>query len=385
MNAQNNPGIGHTLSSVGNTFISRRGLLAGGVTVGALAALSACASPFDSEPAATATNKGPGSKLTLTMFVFLGGDLAKMPKEFAKEYQKSHKNIEIKFYEQSNSVGYGKMLAQRKTDPTKPLVNLGFFNAQTTVQGAADGMWEKLDYSGMENASDISPIFQRQDEMGIGIGSDQYGLIYNKDAITDNPTSWAALWDPKYQGQVSFFNFPWYAVFMAAQANGGGLDNMEPGWKLWEERADQIKLIVESNPQYLNVLSSGTAPLTAYFAGTSHQWIAGGAPLEYVVPDEGALPLPVYLQSVADQSEDELEACQEIVDAMISPEWCTRWAETSIEIPANGKSELPENLADIPAFQASTVENMTEIDYEIVGKNNAAWTERWNSDIVSKI
>ena len=96
------------------------------------------------------------------MFCFLGGDLAKMPKEFAKEYQASHPNIEIKFYEQSNIVGYGKMLAQRKIDPEKPLVNLGFFNTNTSVQGAGDNMWNKLDYASMSNAADIAPTFQRE-------------------------------------------------------------------------------------------------------------------------------------------------------------------------------------------------------------------------------
>jgi putative spermidine/putrescine transport system substrate-binding protein len=384
MKTPDSSSVNHTGKAISNTFLSRRSLLAGGVAAGALAALSACASPFESGGTDTGTN-GAGKKLTLTMFCFLGGDLAKMPKEFAKEYTASHKNVEIKFYEQSNAVGYGKMLAQRKADPSTPLVNLGFFNAQTTVQGAGDSMWEKLDYSAMKHAGDILPIFQRKDQFGIGIGSDQYGLVINKDKVTEAPSSWAALWDPKYMGEVCFFTFPWYAVYMAAKLNGGSFEDMEPGWKLWEENAKQIKLIVESNPQYLNVLSSGTAPVTAYFAGTSQQWIDGGAPLQYIVPTEGAIPLPVFLESVAGQSDDQLTECQNIIDGMLEPRWATRWAETSVQIPANSQSQLPSKLADLPAFQKSNVDKFIDVDYDLVGKNNAAWTERWNSDIVSKI
>lgn len=364
--------------------VARRTVLGGLAGAAGLTALSGCASPFESDTPAS-TSSGAGKKLSITMFVFLGGDLALMPKEFAKEYMESHPNVDIQFYEQSNAVGYGKMLAQRKADPEQPLVNFGFFNTNTSVQGIGDEMWKPLDYAGMSNAADVMPTMQRDDAMGIGIGSDQYGLLMNPDALGDRPTSWSALWDPKYKDMVSFFNFPWYAVFTAALLNGGGLEDMEPGWKLWQENAEQIKLIVESNPQYLNILSNGTAPLTGYFGGTGQQWIDDGAPLEYVVPDEGAIPLPVFLQSVADQGDDEQEVCQDMINEMLSPEWVTRWCETSIQIPANEKAELPENLAPLPAFQQSTVDGLMEINWDIVGTSQAEWTERWNSEIVSKI
>lgn len=362
--------------------LSRRGFLMGTAGLAAASTLSACSSPFAQDGG---SNGGGGKKLSITMFVFLGGDLAKMPQEFAKEYMESNPNVSIEFYEQSNSVGYGKMLAQRKADPEKPLVNMGFFNTNTSIQGIGDEMWESLDYSSMKNAGDVLPIFQRDDHKGIGIGSDQYGLLLNPDALGSTPTSWSALWDRKYKGTLSLFNFPWYAVYAAALANGGSLDDMEPGWKIWEERADQIKLIVESNPQYLNVLSDGTAPLTTYFAGTGQQWINEGAPLEYVVPDEGAMPLPVFLQSVAGQGDDETEVCQDIINEMLAPKWVSRWAETSIEIPATQSAEIPDSLADLPAFQQSTIDGLLEIDYDIVGEKQAEWTERWNNNVVPKI
>jgi putative spermidine/putrescine transport system substrate-binding protein len=56
-----------------------------------------------------------------------------------------------------------------------------------------------------------------------------------------------------------------------------------------------------------------------------------------------------------------------------------------VQIPANSQSQLPSKLADLPAFQKSNVDKFIDVDYDLVGKNNAAWTERWNSDIVSKI
>jgi putative spermidine/putrescine transport system substrate-binding protein len=95
--------------------------------------------------------------------------------------------------------------------------------------------------------------------------------------------------------------------------------------------------------------------------------------------------VPVYLQSVAGQSDDENEVIQDMINEMISPKWTERWAETSVEIPANSLAKLPKDLAKLPAFQKSTVKNFIDIDWDIIGKNTPAWTDRWNSDVVSKI
>lgn len=362
---------------------SRRGLFkAGAALAGAAAFGSACSGI---EPSQGGSSSGSKGKLKVTLFAFLGGDLAKMPKEFAEEYQRKHRNVEIAIYEQSNTVGYTKMLAQRKADPESPLVNLGFFNPTTTVQGVDDDMWEKLDYGALTHAEEIYESMQRKDGFGIGIGTDQYGLVYNKEKITDRPTSWKALWDEKYRGKLCLFKGPWYALVMAARLNGGSEKDVDPGWDLWRKNAKQIRLMVESNPQYLNVLSNGTAPLTSYFAGTSQQWIRSGAPLTYVVPDEGAIQQPVYLQAVKGSTEDQLEVAHDIIDQMISPKWCTRWAEASVETPANSKAKLPEDLRGLPAFSEKTRAGFIDIDFDVVGRHIAEWQQQWDRDVTSRI
>ena len=153
------------------------------------------------------------------MFVFLGGDLAVMPREFVAEWEQSHPNVQINLYEQSNQVGYPRMVTRAQTNPDDPLVNLGFFNAQTTEQGILDQMWTKLDYASLTNADQIREVFQRPDRYGIGIGADQIGVVHNTEEIAQSPSSWSSLWAPDNESQVVFFGFPWYAVFMAAELN----------------------------------------------------------------------------------------------------------------------------------------------------------------------
>ncbi|MHB8620018.1 MAG: ABC transporter substrate-binding protein, partial [Chloroflexota bacterium] len=248
-----------------------------------------------------------------------------------------------------------------------------------------DGMWKPLDYAAMSNAKDIAPAFQRSNHHGIGIGADQLGLLYNTKDVKPAPTSWADLWNPKYKGKVVFFDYSWYPVFMAAKLNGGGLQNMTPGWDLWKKDAKQIRAIVTSNPQYLNALSNGTGDLTSYFNGTGLQWARGGAPIGYVPPKEGAISVPVYLQTVVGNSANQQEVCQDAINEMISPKWCGQWAETSIEAPANSKTQLPANLAKLPAFSKATIDKFISVDWGIVGKQIAAWKLKWDQDIKANI
>lgn len=360
--------------------VSRRDLLRGLGLIGFSTLGVAACGEASSEP-----TTGNGEQLELTMFVFLGGDLGVMPREFVAAWQESNPNVHISLYEESNQVGYPQMVGRAETNPDVPLVNFGFFNAQTTEQGILDEMWDPLDYAAMPNADQILDVFHREDRYGIGIGADQLGLVTNVDEITTPPESWSALWDPAYQGQLAFFGFPWYVVFMAAQLNGGSLDDMEPGWDTWAENAENIRTIVTSNPEYLNVLASGTASLTSYFNGTAHQWIRDDAPLTYVPPEEGAISVPVYLQMVSGQDELAQEASLEVINEMLSPEWNRRWAETSIEIAANADVEPADEFAELPAFSEQAFNNLIHPDYAIVGRNTTEWADRWQREIETQI
>jgi putative spermidine/putrescine transport system substrate-binding protein len=259
---------------------------------------------------------------------------------------------------------------------------MGFFNAQTSAQGDLDGMWNKLDYGALANAKDIYPAFKRTNQNGIGIGADQYGLLYNTQMISTPPTSWADLWNPTYAGQVTFFDYAWYAVYAAAKLNGGGLRNMTPGWTLWSQKAHQmIRTLVTSNPQYLQVLTNGTAGLTDYFNGTGLQWKRQGAPIAYVPPKEGAINVPVYLQSVRGNTAAQSEACHDIIDKMLSPKWCGGWMNTSIEVPANSKVKLPDEFKALPAFQKSTIDKLIKLDWQVVAKANTTWRKLWDQNV----
>lgn len=361
--------------------LSRRDVIAAGTAAAAALTLGA-----DPVRAATRTPFRRRAKVNVKLFVFLGGALEVMPRRFKDWYESNHPNVSIDIYANSNVVGYPLMVAAKRQNPRQPFVNMGFFNAQTAAQGDLDDMWETLDYGSLRNAKDILPVFKRANRKGIGIGADQLGLVYNKNLVRRPPTSWRDLWNEEYAGKVTFFDYYWQAVYVAARMNGGDLRRMTPGWNLWRQRArQQIRTIVTSNPQYIQVLTNGTAGLTSYFNGTAIQWVRQGAPLVYVPPAEGAINVPVYLQSVKGNTPQQSEVCHDIIDKMLSPKWCGGWANTSIEVPANSKVKLPAEFAKLPAFQKRTVDKLWKPNYQVVAKANATWRKQWDQDVKGRI
>ncbi|WP_432843279.1 ABC transporter substrate-binding protein [Dactylosporangium sp. CA-092794] len=363
--------------------ISRRGLLGAAAAVAALPLLDACGGDIDTSP--NTTESKPGGKETITIFAFLGNRLADMPKAFAKDYMSRHPNVEIKIYEDSNAVGYPKILAKKQTDPNNPLVNMGFFNSQISAQGDLDGTWNKLDYAALSNAADVSDTFRRANGNGIGIGADQIGIVYNTKNIKTAPGSWADLWDDRYKGKLTLFDYWWQVVLMAARLGGGSLQNMEPGWQLWKGKAKNIRTLVTANPEWQQVLSNGTADITSCWNGTGLQFKDAGAPVDYVVPAEGAIAVPVYLQTLQGNSQNQQEICLDIVNEMLAPKWCQMWSETAVQAPANGKVTLPANLAALPGFQSQNVQKLISVDWGLVAQQNTAWRSRWDADIKANI
>ncbi len=250
---------------------NRRDVLAvGGAAVGALA--------LGVDPIRAATRIRRRSPVSITMFSFVGSQLAVMPTEFKAWYEGLNPNVSITIYENTNIVGYPLMVAAKQVNPNKPFVNMGFFNAQTAAQGDLDGMWEKLDYNSLSNAKDILPVFHRANQNGIGIGADQLGVVINKQVINPPPTSWSSLWNPKYAGQFVVQDYLWEIVYAAAKLNGGSLRDMTPGWNLWSSVAhNQIRLTVPSPTAEALALTNGTASITCQFNGTTLGFIRQGS------------------------------------------------------------------------------------------------------------
>ncbi len=118
-------------------------------------------------------------------------------------------------------------------------------------------------------------------------------LEVNTDVVTDIPTSYADLNDEKYAGQVALAGDPRasnqaaQSVYAAALANGGDLDNIQPGLEFFKELNEKgilLPLIADSG-----VIGKGETPITfqwSWNAYANKDSFAGNPNIEIVYPTD---------------------------------------------------------------------------------------------------
>jgi putative spermidine/putrescine transport system substrate-binding protein len=113
----------------------------------------------------------------------------------------------------------------------------------------------------------------------------------NLDVVKDVPQDWADLLDPKYNGQIALAGDPRasnqaaQSVYAAALANGGSLDNIQPGLDYFKE----LNMLGNLLPLIANTgsIAKGETPITFqwnYLVLANDEAFAGNPPLAIVYP-----------------------------------------------------------------------------------------------------
>lgn len=136
---------------------------------------------------------------------------------------------------------------------------------------------------------------------------DYYGVMAfetNKAIVPNPPKDWADLLKPEYKGQIALDGDPRtsnqaiQAVYAAALANGGSLDNAQPGLDFFKKVVDAGNFVpVDANP---GTITSGNTPIALRWSynGLSHRDAeAGTTDIDVTVPASGRFG-GTYVQAI---------------------------------------------------------------------------------------
>ncbi|MDQ2964766.1 MAG: extracellular solute-binding protein [Chloroflexota bacterium] len=137
---------------------------------------------------------------------------------------------------------------------------------------------------------------------------DYYSVLtfeVNKAIVTNTPKDWADLLKADYKSQVALAGDPrqssqaYNAVYASALANGGSLDNAQPGLDFFKKLNTAGNFVpVIAKP---GTIDQGATPITIRWAynALSHRDLAAGNPeIEVVVPATGKFQ-GVYVQAIS--------------------------------------------------------------------------------------
>ncbi|MCY0878956.1 MAG: ABC transporter substrate-binding protein [Firmicutes bacterium] len=161
------------------------------------------------------------------------------------------------------------------------------------AKGKSEGLWAPYKVATWDTIPD-----NLKDPEGYWTG-DYYGVIAfgaNRDVVKTMPEDWKDLLKPAYRNMVSIDGDPrtsqdaFMAVFGAALANGGSLDNIEPGIEFFAELKKRGNFIPVDN--YPADIAKGTTPIAIKWdyllIGYKYQW-NGNPPLTVAVPPSGVV------------------------------------------------------------------------------------------------
>ena len=164
-----------------------------------------------------------------------------------------------------------------------------------------EGMLEPLDYGNIPNFSLIDDRFKNLSYDPENLYTVPYtwgtvGIIYNRAAVEEPITSWSAMFDERYSGEVLMFRNSRDAIAIALSYLGYSLNTTDP---LQLREAYQLLADAKSKGVYqafvmdeiFQKMEGGNAAIGAYYAGdylSMAENAAEGVDLAFVVPEEGS-------------------------------------------------------------------------------------------------
>lgn len=161
---------------------------------------------------------------------------------------------------------------------------------------ADEDMLLELNWDNIPNYDLIDDNYKNLDYDSDGLYSVPYmwgtvGIIYNGAEIDEEITSWSAMFDEKYAGEILMFDSPRDAFGVALKYLGYSLnttntDEIQEAYELLSQQKNLVQGYFQD--QMYDKLESGEALLGAYYAGDYICMLENNPDLKFVVPDEGA-------------------------------------------------------------------------------------------------
>ena len=214
-------------------------------------------------------------------------------------------------------------------------------------------------------------------------------LIYNKNMVSEEPTSWKVLWDEQYKGKVLMFNNPRDAFAVAQFALGQSINTTDMAdWDAAAEYLLEQRKTVK--PEYVMdevfiKMESGEYAFATYYAGDYELMVENNPDLGFAFPKEGVNTF--YDAMCIPKGSQNKKGAEAFINFMMEPEIALANAEYIYYATPNkavienedyslGGSEAvyPEDLKNTQAFHnlpTDTLQYMNNLWMKVKGENDA--------------
>lgn len=204
-------------------------------------------------------------------------------------------------------------------------------------------------------------------------------LVYNKEQVPGGLTSFKDTLDPKFKGRVAFsdilFNFN---TLFVGLAEGGKGDSFEPGYEFLRKLKSNEPKVFPSNEAVAAAFKSGEIWVACMWKARALQWRDAGLPLEFVIPEEGAIP--VTFEAAVPKNSRNQENAWKYMNALLDPEGQVHFARSMGYAPTVKNATLPADLQARVGFTEAELARIHPYNLEKLASQRSTSLDFWNKE-----
>ena len=264
----------------------------------------------------------------------------------------------------------------------KPDMDFVYIDNSLAAQIHGEKLAETLDPAKLKNAGDVIKSAWGKDSSYVVAMVSATALVYNPKMVKAPPTSWMDVADPAYAGKYAIGDITGtsglHYLLALNKLKGGTLENIDPGIEAIKPIAKGSTVLYTQADQLLALFERGEIALAPWYPDRAGVAIDKGLSLAVAYPKEGAVGiLPAVL---IPKGTAKAELAMKFLDQVLSAEGQGCFSERAYIGSVNTKVKLSEKVQKIVP-NGESLEKAWFIDPEVIAKNTANWTRRWQREV----
>jgi spermidine/putrescine transport system substrate-binding protein len=262
-----------------------------------------------------------------------------------------------------------------------------FISDYTIERAINEDLIVPINWENVPNRDKIDPdfqglVFDPNDEYSAPYMWGTFGILYNKNEVTEPVTSWDILWDEKYKDEILMLNSQRDTIGVSLLRLGYSMNTRDVG-ELEEARDELIKqkpiVYAYLGDDIKDALIAEEAAMGLVWSGDAMYMIEENPNLDYAIPEEGTniwFDSMVIPKSVANK-----EGAEKFINFMLRPDIAIQNVDyIGYSTPITEAVEmLPEEIRNSPiAYPSDEVLENTEIfrdPSDVLSVYDRIWTE----------
>lgn len=323
-----------------------------------------------------------GDKTTVTVIGFSGIFAENYEKFVIGAFEQQHPDIDVVFQPSKNSAETLALLTLQKADPT---VDVALVDVAVGIKAAQDGIMAPLDASVVTNLADAPDWARLEGDRAIAFSQDNLTILYNTQTVSEPPTSWSDLKDPKYEGRIAARMADTRGVILIGILDKiAGADykqTIDPAIAAMNEFGPNV-LTWDPAPDCYAVVQSGEVDLSVCWNGRA-QYLhdTQDGIIGIAAPKEGSIGQTNVIGLV--EGSKHAEAAQLFINYALSAEAQATFAEKSFYGPVNAKVELSDAVASRIYGSQEARQAQSTLDWSYIATVYSDWIQRINREVIA--